>query len=268
MRKNNKTPEIQRLRDILRRLRDPETGCSWDLSQTFLSLAPYTLEEAYEVVDAVSKNDHLGLKDELGDLLLQIVYYAQMSEEIDGFNFDDVVESIINKMINRHPHVFGAQAEEDTQVHWEQIKQQERFDKGDIDRSALAGITQTLPALMKAQKIQSKAAKVGFDWDTVEPAMDKVTEELNEISEVLDDPDRLLDEVGDLLFSAVNVARLCGVDAEMALSQANKKFEARFRGVEKRVWSEGQKMQECSLKVLDDHWDVVKMQQSEKRDIL
>lgn len=230
---------MERLLQIMRRLRDPQGGCPWDLQQDFRSIATYTLEEAYEVVDAIERDDLEDLPDELGDLLLQVVFHAQMASEADHFEFSDVVERICDKMIRRHPHVFGdvVHADEDA-VHaaWERQKHAERADKRGHDRgSLLDGVATALPALVRAEKLQRRAARGGFDWERPEPVIEKIREELDECADALEQaaPKSVLEEeIGDLLFSCVNLARHLKVDAEQALRSANAKFERRFRAVE------------------------------------
>jgi ATP diphosphatase len=212
--------------EIMRRLRDPETGCEWDQVQSFATIAPYTIEEAYEVADAVARGDLQALKDELGDLQLQVVYHARMAEEIGAFTLDDVMASICAKMIRRHPHVFGDAA---GSPGWEALKAAERHDQE--DRSALAGVAVALPALKRAEKLQRRAARIGFDWPDISGPRAKIDEELAEIDAAATDAERVA-ELGDLLFSAVNYARHLDVDPEAALREASARFEQRFRKVE------------------------------------
>lgn len=223
---------ISPLVEIMARLRDPETGCPWDVQQDFGTIAPYTIEEAHEVADAIARGDMADLKDELGDLLLQVVFHARMAEEAGHFAIDDVVQAICDKMIRRHPHVFGdSVADTGTTVrsNWEAIKAAERDQKE--DKSAMAHVALGLPALMRAEKLQRRAARTGFDWPDSSGARAKIDEELAEIeAERL--PDALEDEFGDLFFACVNWARHMGVDPEAALRRANRKFEARFRAME------------------------------------
>jgi ATP diphosphatase len=221
---------LGRLIAIMARLRDPETGCPWDVAQTFATIAPYTIEEAYEVADACAAGDLPALKDELGDLLLQVVFHARMAEEQDAFAFADVADAISAKMIRRHPHVFGDAPRTSGHGQWEAIKAEERK-SGPVDPSALAGVAVALPALMRAEKLQKRAARTGFDWPDAADARAKILEELDEIDGA-PDAAALEEEVGDLLFSAVNFARKLGVDPETALRAANAKFERRFRGME------------------------------------
>ena len=212
--------------EIMRRLRDPETGCEWDQVQSFETIAPYTIEEAYEVADAIQRGDMDALKDELGDLQLQVVYHARMAEEIGAFALDDVMASICAKMIRRHPHIFG---EEARSPGWEALKAAERHEA--VDRSALAGVALALPALKRAEKLQRRAARIGFDWPDVAGPRAKIDEELAEIDSAATEAERAA-ELGDLLFSVVNYARHLGIDPEAALREASERFEQRFRKVE------------------------------------
>jgi len=234
---------------IMARLRDPVGGCPWDLEQDFRSILPYTLEEAYEVAEAIERDDMTELRDELGDLLFQVVFHARMAEERGSFGFADVVAGICAKMLRRHPHVFGGADVRDAaelRANWEREKAEERARKGKgragATRGVLAGVAQALPALVRAEKLQRRAARVGFDWDSVDGVLAKVEEELQECREVVvgeDDPTRRVHEVGDLLFSCVNLARHLGVDAEQALRAANHRFERRFAAVEAGLVAEG-----------------------------
>jgi nucleoside triphosphate diphosphatase len=223
--------DITPLTNIMARLRDRDTGCPWDLEQNFATIAPYTIEEAYEVADAIERNDLDALKDELGDLLLQVVFHSQMASELGIFDIQDVVNGICDKMVRRHPHVFGDVTAESHEVpdNWETIKAAER--SGYEDNSALAGVALALPALLRAQKIQKRAARTGFDWPDQSGARDKIVEELDEVSEA-NTPEHVAEEIGDLLFAVVNFARFHKVDAELALKQASAKFERRFRDME------------------------------------
>lgn len=219
---------LERLEEIMRRLRDPETGCEWDRVQTFATIAPYTIEEAYEVADAIERQDMDELADELGDLQLQVVFHAQMAAEAGHFTLDDVVARICDKLERRHPHIFG-DARDGGHHLWEQIKAAERSSKEDT--SALAGVALALPALERAEKLQRRAARTGFDWPDHIGAREKVEEELAELDGELD-PERREEELGDLLFAVVNLARKLGIAPETALRKANKKFERRFRAIE------------------------------------
>lgn len=259
---------MDRLVDIMAQLRNPEGGCPWDVEQTFATIAPHTIEEAYEVADAIEQDDMPALKDELGDLLFQSVFHAQMAKELGEFEFDDVVNGVIDKMIRRHPHVFSDQtistADEQT-TSWEAIKAVERAEKtaGDAaaDESALAGVVAGLPALTRAEKLQKRAARVGFDWPDARPVMDKLREETDELQAELDNKGgsvRLADELGDLLFVCVNLARKLNIDAETALRGANSKFEKRFRHMETIAIENGRPLEELDLDTMEDLWQDTK----------
>ena len=259
---------IDSLLEIMARLRDPESGCPWDQQQDFKSIAPYTVEEAYEVADAIERDDRADLQDELGDLLFQVVFHAQMASEAGWFDFQDVVAGICGKMTRRHPHVFADEvienAEEQTRA-WEVHKENERG----ADASALDGVPLALPALTRACKIQKRASRVGFDWPSIHGVAEKVEEELEELREELDngsDTGRLADESGDLLFAAVNLVRHAGIDPESALRQASDKFTRRFHQVEAFCEEAGQDVRETSLDTLDFYWEQAK--QSEHPDAL
>ncbi len=217
--------KIERLLGIMARLRDPERGCPWDIEQSFATIAPYTIEEAYEVEDAITQSDYSALKDELGDLLFQVVFHAQIAADQNMFRFEDVVDAICDKMVRRHPHVFG----DETKPDWEALKADERG--GMEDRSALAGVARGLPALLRAEKLQKRAARVGFDWPDPSGSRAKIDEELLEV-EAAETHDQREDEIGDLLFATVNWARHLSIDPEVALRRANAKFESRFRAME------------------------------------
>ncbi|MBT5050682.1 MAG: nucleoside triphosphate pyrophosphohydrolase [Rhodospirillaceae bacterium] len=257
---------IEKLLSIMAQLRNPEGGCPWDVEQNFSTVAPYTIEEAYEVADAIRQDDMAALKDELGDLLFQVVFHAQMAEEKKSFAFDDVVEAICDKMVRRHPHVFGGatfRSGAEQTIAWEKQKAAERADTGDNDAetSALDGVALALPALMRAEKLQKRAARVGFDWPDMKPVFDKITEEIAEVREVIaegSDHERLTDEVGDLLFASVNLARHLKIDPEVALRHGNDKFERRFRQVETSVRDAGKSPQDCSLDELEAQWEAAK----------
>ncbi|WP_372015613.1 nucleoside triphosphate pyrophosphohydrolase [Pseudoxanthomonas sp. 10H] len=258
---------IDHLLRIMARLRDPQSGCPWDLEQDFSTIAPYTIEEAYEVADAIDRNDLDALKDELGDLLLQVVFHAQMAGEQGAFGFDDVAAAISDKMVRRHPHVFGdasfADAEEQT-VNWEAIKRAEREAAGEADRSALAGISRGLPEWQRAVKLQSRAARTGFDWPGPEPVIAKLHEEIEEVraefarGDVAGNRARLQDEIGDLLFVAANLARHAKVDVGAALRHANHKFERRFRAMEQLAEAAGTPLPTLTLEQQDAYWDQAK----------
>lgn len=224
----------------MRRLRDPVTGCEWDTVQTFDTIAPYTIEEAYEVADAIARKDMDALVDELGDLQLQVVFHARMAEESGLFTLEDVLERISDKMERRHPHIFG-EAESGGHHLWEAIKEEERAEKP--DQSALAGVALALPALERAAKLQRRAARVGFDWPDVSGPRAKIDEELAEL-EAETDHDRKLEELGDLLFAVVNLARHLNIEPEAALREANRKFESRFRAIEKEPGFAGLALEE------------------------
>lgn len=253
--------ELERLLVIMRSLRDPDTGCPWDQQQTFQSIAPYTIEEAYEVADAIERNNVDDLKEELGDLLLQVIFHAQMADEEDLFDFHAVAKGLGDKLVKRHPHVFGdavAKNESDVKTLWEDNKAQERQQKSHT--SILDDIPHNMPALMRAQKLQKRVAREGFDWPDVEPVIDKVKEELDEVvAEVASqDKQRQQEEVGDLLFVAVNLARHLGLKAEDCLREANYKFERRFRQVEDKAAASGKSLDQHTLAELDAFWDEVK----------
>jgi MazG family protein len=254
--------DIATLLEIMATLRDPVRGCPWDLEQDFGSIAPYTIEEAYEVADAIDRDDLPDLCDELGDLLLQVVFHAQMASEIRAFDFGDVVAAISDKMLRRHPHVFGtgsvstADAQRDA---WESLKAGERRERGGDD-SAIAGVGQALPALTRAGKLGKRAARVGFDWPDASGAFAKVREELDELTAAVerDQADEVAEEVGDLLLACTSLARHCQVDPEQALRQACRKFEARFRRVEQLVRRENLEWQKLSAVELDHLWENAK----------
>jgi MazG family protein len=243
------------------RLRDPQYGCPWDLQQDFASVAPYTVEEAYEVADAIERQDLAALRDELGDLLFQVVFHARMADEAKEFNFDDVVASITDKMVRRHPHVFGTEEQRKAGPvanSWETIKAAERG--GDADESALAGVAKALPALKRAQKLGQRASVAGFDWPDREGVREKIHEELNELEEAVGSRDRehIEEEFGDLLFAVVNMARHIDVDPEQSLTAANYKFEKRFRDMEQAIGESGRRFKELSLESLDKEWRAAK----------
>lgn len=256
---------MQQLVEIMARLRDPKDGCPWDQRQTYASIVPYTLEEAYEVADAIQRGDMQELRDELGDLLFQTVFYSQIAREQGHFDFDDVARGICDKMIRRHPHVFAdAQYNDDEQLRqaWEAKKAEERSVRSDgAPPSQMDGVARALPALIRAEKLQKRAARVGFDWPDPRGAFDKTREEFDEVEAELasGDPDRLQDELGDMLFAMVNVVRLLGLDAEQTLSRANEKFERRFRAMEDQLIAQGMAdMDSLSLEQLDAVWERVK----------
>ncbi len=243
---------IDRLLAVMAQLRDPNGGCEWDLAQDFASIAPYTIEEAYEVADAISGGDPAAICAELGDLLLQVVFHSQIAKDAGLFGFDDVATAISDKMERRHPHIFGDRQTDDVRKQWEQIKADERAADG--PKGALAGVALSLPALLRAQKLQSRAARVGFDWPDINGPRDKITEELAEVAAAEDDAARH-EEVGDLLFAVVNYASHLGVDAETALRDANLKFARRFGAMEDRA---GGSLSGLSLDAQEAHWQAVK----------
>ncbi len=259
--------DVSRLLDIMARLRDPQGGCPWDLEQDFASIAVYTIEEAYEVADAIDRRDMAHLKDELGDLLLQVVFHSQMASEEGSFTFDGVVDAICDKMIRRHPHVFAgasvANAQQQTQQ-WEAQKRSEREAARGSDRSAMAGISRGLPEWQRATKLQARAARVGFDWPDPAPVIAKLHEEIEEVraefarGDVADNHQRLQDEIGDVLFVCTNLARHAGVDVGAALRQANSKFERRFREMEAQAAADGTTLEALSLDRQEAYWDQAK----------
>lgn len=247
--------DIQPLADIMSKLRNPDGGCPWDVAQDFASIAPYTIEEAYEVADAIERSDMDALKDELGDLLLQVVFHSQMASEAGHFTLSDVIDGICDKMIRRHPHVFGdvdADSPEAVVTNWEAIKADERLAQD--DPSALSGVAKALPALLRAQKIQKRAARTGFDWPDIEGAKAKIFEEIEEV-EAASSEEETADELGDLLFAVVNMSRFLKVDAEAALKAATNKFERRFRTMELAA---GPGFSELSLDEMEAHWQAAK----------
>jgi ATP diphosphatase len=257
---------IERLLEVMARLRDPDGGCPWDLEQDFASIAPYTIEEAYEVADAIERQDFHDLEGELGDLLLQVVYHAQMAKEAGRFDFETVAARIAEKMIRRHPHVFGEAEVESAAaqtIAWEEAKAGEREQKKTAggDPSILADLPLGLPALTRAAKLQRRAARVGFDWPEVAPVLEKLEEEIAEVRAELATgapQERLADEVGDLLFAAANLARHLGVDGESALRRANQKFERRFRAIEAALRAAGRNLEDASLEEMEEIWQRTK----------
>jgi MazG family protein len=260
---------IDQLLIVMAQLRHPVSGCPWDLAQDFRSIAPYTIEEAYEVADAIERDDLPHLKEELGDLLLQVVFHSRLGEEQGQFDFDAVVVTIVDKMIRRHPHIFsetspiGPDAVNDN---WERIKAEERAQKNAAHQpaSALADVARALPALARAQKLQSRASRVGFDWGAAEPILDKIAEEIGELGAELADFDiaRITDELGDVMFALVNLARHLDIDAEAALRGTNAKFERRFAYIEKVLAARGATPETSTLEEMDSIWNEAR--QSEK----
>jgi ATP diphosphatase len=264
------------LLNLMMRLRDPQYGCPWDLKQNYASIIPHTLEEAYEVADAIEREDFAQLRDELGDLLFQIVYYSQLAREEERFVFADVVDSITRKLVRRHPHVFPdgdlygpldqpRLEEEAIKQRWEQIKAEERAEKAKAPEqlSLLDDVPAVLPALSRAAKLQKRAAQVGFDWPSAEPIIEKFHEELAEVVEAVEERDQehIEEEVGDLLFVVTNLARHLRVDPENALRGANRKFERRFRFIEDRLREQGKRPEACDLEELDALWDAAKAEE-------
>ncbi len=258
--------DIGRLIEIMAALRTPKTGCPWDLEQDFATIAPYTLEEAYEVADAIARHDLDDLEDELGDLLLQVVFHARMAQEQGAFDFGDVVEAITAKLVRRHPHVFGDQQAGNPQAVkglWEDIKAQEKRQKAangrPVEQGALAGVPVALPALTRALKLQAKASRVGFDWNDPRAVLRKIREEADEIEAALDGDDAsAAAEVGDLLFAAVNLVRHLHADPEAVLRQTNQKFERRFGEIERALAAQGKAPQDATLAEMDALWDEAK----------
>jgi MazG family protein len=252
---------INKLLEVMERLRDPETGCPWDQQQNFATIAPYTLEEAYEVADAIEREDLPALRDELGDLLFQVVFHARMAEEAGHFDFDDVAAGITDKMRRRHPHVFGGDEERaagQISGSWERIKADERAETA--DQSALEGVAKALPALKRAQKLGARASAVGFDWPDRTGVREKIREELEELEDAVGtrSRDNIEEEFGDFLFAVVNLARHLDVDPEKALTAGNYKFERRFRDMERAVTDSGKKLTDYSLESLDQEWRAAK----------
>jgi ATP diphosphatase len=271
----NPSRDIAALIDIMAALRTPGSGCPWDLEQSFATIAPYTIEEAYEVADAIGRGDLGDLREELGDLLLQVVFHARMAQEQGAFDFGDVVEAITQKLLRRHPHVFGdarGLKVEAVNVLWERIKAQEKADrtaeraangKGAEHTGALAGVPVGLPALTRALKLQDKAGKVGFDWNDPRAVLAKIREEADEIEAALDAPggDAIAGEVGDLLFAVVNLARHVGADPEAVLRATNRKFERRFAAIERALAARGKSPGDATLAEMDALWDAAKAEE-------
>jgi ATP diphosphatase len=264
--------DIARLLEIMAALRTPDTGCPWDLEQTFETIAPYTLEEAYEVADAIARGDLVHLKDELGDLLLQVVFHARMAEEQGAFEFGDVVEAITTKLVRRHPHVFAdehGKTAEAVKGLWERIKAEERAERGEEKPSgALAGVPAALPALTRALKLQNKAGDVGFDWNDPRAVLAKIREEADEIEAALDQTDtaHAATEVGDLLFAVVNLARHLKADPEGVLRATNLKFERRFASIERALAARGRSPKDATLAEMDALWDAAKEEENRSPD--
>ncbi len=254
---------IQSLLDIMRQLRDPDSGCPWDLKQNFHSIVPYTIEETYELADAIAAEDFAQIRDELGDVLFQVVFYSQMAKEQGLFSFDDVVKGISRKLLRRHPHVFAKPderqvSEQEVKERWEQIKVEERQQKN--QRGTLDDVPRALPALSRSQKLQKRAASVGFDWSDLDGVRGKVDEELGELAEAVSEGDSaaIESEVGDIFLAMVNLARHLGVDAEAALRHANRRFEDRFSLMETAAERDGSQLSEESLERLEERWQAAK----------
>ncbi len=263
---------LVKLQSIMARLRTPKDGCPWDLAQNFDTIAPYTIEEAYEVADAIERKDMDDLREELGDLLFQVVFHAQMAEETSAFTLDDVVTGICDKMERRHPHVFGNAEQLNAGAipgAWERHKERERAEKSiqkTTPDSVLDGIARTLPALQRSQKLQERAARVGFDWPSLQPVFDKLEEEIAELSEAIIAPehnDHIAEELGDILFVCTNLARKLNVDANAALASSNKKFERRFSWIEKRLAQTGKTPKDASLDEMEAFWVEAKKRERE-----
>ncbi len=265
--------DINRLLEIMAALRQPETGCPWDIVQTFETIKPYTIEEAYEVADAIERKDPDDLCEELGDLLLQVVFHARIAEEAGQFNFGDVVEAITRKMIRRHPHVFArsdADTPEAVKAQWDKIKQQEKAERlarraargsaDDPDTGYLGSVQRSFPALTEALKLQERAAKVGFDWSEAAPILDKIEEEIGELREALAEnkPEKVKDELGDLIFALVNIGRHVGAEPEQALRGTNIKFRNRFNYIETSLQASGETLVDASLERMEELWQAAK----------
>lgn len=264
--KSQHSSQLERLLAVMARLRDPDTGCPWDKQQSFASIVPYTLEEAYELADAIEHGTMADIQDELGDLLFQVVFYAQLGKEQGDFDFAAVAATVADKLIRRHPHVFAdAQIDSEAQLNvaWDKIKQEEKRQQGkDQDDSILANVPPGMAPLMRAHKLQKRCARVGFDWPEVGPVVDKIHEEIGEVMAEVEaeqvNQDAVEEEIGDLLFAVVNLSRHLKVDAETALRKANHKFEQRFRGVEKQFKDQSQSIADASLEEMEAVWQQVK----------
>jgi len=261
---SDKSKQIDTLLDIMAALRDPENGCPWDIEQTFKTISAYTIEEAYEVADAIERADMHDLKDELGDLLFQVVFHARMAEEQGDFDFDDVAKAISEKLVRRHPHVFGdevAGSHEELHRAWEQHKKNERQQKQHVHKSLLDGVASTMPALRWSAKLQKRAAHHGFDWDEITPVFNKLQEEIAELKAEIDQEnnhDRIADELGDILFACVNLSRHLDVNPEQALRDSNLKFIERFKVMEQLLSDEDRLMDDCSVAELEAYWQKAK----------
>lgn len=256
--KQRSAEAIQRLLTVMEKLRS-ENGCPWDKEQDHISLRKYLIEESYEVIDAIDRNDDADLEEELGDLLLQVVFHAQLGKERDAFTFDKIADGISEKMVRRHPHVFGdihCETADDVLVKWAEIKDEEKKDKGKVSRRL--DIPTTFPALYRAQKVQKKAADVGFDWDNSDDVKAKIREEAEEVQQAIDGNGNIKEEIGDLLFAVVNWSRFHHIDAEEALRESTEKFRRRFYAMEDQISADSKDIREMSLSEMDDYWNKIK----------
>lgn len=256
----NQPHPIEKLIEVMARLRDPEGGCPWDLEQNFKTIAPYTIEEAYEVADAIDNNDMENLREELGDLLLQPIYHAQMAAEAGHFDIYDVITDITQKMIHRHPHVFSdtdAKTAQDVNTLWDERKKLEKGKNPQAQKSALDGVPGALPSLLRSQKLQKKAAKTGFEWENTDQVLEKLEEEIAELRGAIknNDKDNQIEEFGDILFVLTNFARMLNINAEEALRQCNSKFERRFKGMEEDFKLKNQEISAASLEEMTQAWN-------------
>ena len=264
------TNNLDNLIELMAKLRDPHTGCPWDVRQNFHTIAPYTIEEAYEVADAISRNDMTQLKGELGDLLFQVVFHSRMAEELGEFSISDVIKAIVSKMTRRHPHVFDSESGTDSEMleaSWESIKAAERRAEGETSDSIMDGVAIGLPGLIRALKLQKKAARVGFDWTSVSPVIEKLKEEISELEQALEQNNdhgqaSVMAELGDVLFSVVNVARHLKLDSEACLSAANSRFEHRFRTMENLQRQQANDFASLSSTDLEQLWQAAKKRES------
>jgi len=261
-----KTTGITALTDVMERLRNPETGCPWDIVQTFETIAPYTIEEAYEVADAIQSGDMEHVKEELGDLLLQVVFHARMAEEQGLFNFDDVAAGVAAKMVSRHPHVFGdenAETPSDVVSLWEDQKDKEKAKKPKVNQSILDDVPLALPAIMRAQKLQKRAARVGFEWENAVDVLDKLEEEIAELREAIGSKgaEEIHEEIGDMMFCVVNFGRMLDVDCEQSLRDTNDKFKRRFNGIEDELKLKNKQFSEVDLEELEEIWQAQKIKE-------
>ncbi|MGX9418483.1 nucleoside triphosphate pyrophosphohydrolase [Vibrio sp. WJH972] len=265
---------IEKLQEIMAQLRDPENGCPWDKKQSFETIVPHTIEETYEVVDAIYNKDYTNLKEELGDFVFQAIFYSQLAQEKGLFDFSDVIDEVNAKLIRRHPHVFGDQtfgSDEEINANWDKVKAEEKLQKQESDKvdSIFDSIPQSLPALSKANKLQKRAAKYGFDWDSLGPVVAKVEEEIEEVMDealqVNIDQDKLEEELGDMMFAMVNMVRHLGHDPEAALTKANLKFMRRFHQIEQKVAHNNAKLTDYNLSELDGMWDEIKREEKVRK---